>query len=358
MLSLGIIGLPNVGKSTLFNVLLKKQTAVIASYPFTTIEPNVGIVPVPDERLDRLYEILSKENPRFERKPTIIKFVDIAGLVKGAHKGQGLGNQFLSHVREVDALVHVLRDFEDENVAREGSVSPDGDKGIVNTELLLSDLAYLDRRIEVEQNNAKRGDKESYRKLRVYEKLSRVLNEGNLAVKTDLTEDEKVYAREANLLTFKPVIYIYNVSENEVMSGKKDHVGKDIVQISAKLENDLVMISEDERKEYFEELGIHASGLDRVIRRGYSVLGLISFFTFNDTEIRAWAVQKGTNAQSAAGKIHSDFEKGFISAEVVHFNDLIKIGDWKGAKNKGLMRIEGKKYVVEDGDVILFRFSA
>lgn len=352
-MQIGIIGLPNVGKSTLFNALLKKQVALAANYPFATIEPNVGIVDVPDQRFEKLVEMVHPE----KNVPAIVKFVDIAGLVKGASEGEGLGNQFLSHVREVDALVHVIRDFEDEDVARAGSVDPENDKEVIETELMLSDLQAIEKRIEKEQKFARSGDKDSRERLAVFDKLYKALSEGELASTVTLDENESKLAKEANLLTLKPMIYVFNVSEKAFTEGENDKMGNDNIRLSAKLEEQISQLTEEEQEEYLTELGIHASGLDRVIKRGYDILGLHTFFTQGPKEVHAWTIEKGAKAPQAAGKIHTDFERGFIAAEVISFKDFVECNGKQTAKEKGLLRTEGKNYVVQDGDIIEFRFS-
>jgi hypothetical protein len=359
-MKIGIVGLPNVGKSTLFNALLKKQVALVANYPFATVEPNVGMVDVPDDRLDMLVEMVQKEGgaPPGKVIPAVVKFVDIAGLVKGAAEGEGLGNQFLSHIREVDAIVHVLRDFEDENVARAGSVDPEHDREVVETELVLADIQMLDKRLEVERRNARVGDKESKKRLKVIEKLYGPMSGGQFATSVDLSKEEKILAKDLNLLTLKPIIYVHNILENKVGKGNTEFEGTNSIQLCAKLESELASLSDEEQKEYLGGYGLEISGLDKVIRLGYEVLGLQTFFTLRlPKEIRAWTVEVGTKAPQAAGVVHSDFEKGFISAEVILIEDLVAVGGWKKAKEKGKIRVEGKKYVVQDGDVILFRFS-
>ncbi len=358
-ISIGIVGLPNVGKSTLFNALLKRQAALAANYPFATIEPNIGVVDVPDDRMDKLADVVRTEYKKDPAKmvPAVIKFIDIAGLVKGASQGEGLGNKFLSHIREVDAIVHVVRAFEDDNVVRAGSTDPESDIAVINTELILADLQLLEKKIENEQKLARGGNKESFERLRVYEKLSVVLNSGNLASSVELSEEELLLIKDLNLLTLKPAMFVYNVSEASLMKPKDRESGKESIYLSARLEEELVNLSDEERAEYMQELGIHASGLDKVIKRGYELLNLQTFFTAGPKEVHAWTITKGTKAPQAAGKIHTDFERGFISAEVIGVNELVSAGGWKKAKELGLIRIEGKEYVMRDGDVVEFRFS-
>ncbi|MFA6981432.1 MAG: redox-regulated ATPase YchF [Patescibacteria group bacterium] len=358
-LSIGIIGLPNVGKSTLFNALLKKQAALAANYPFATIEPNVGVVDVPDERLQKLYEIVEKEykTPPKRIMPAVVNFVDIAGLVKGASEGEGLGNKFLSHIREVDAIIHVVRAFEDPNVARAGSTDPENDIKVINMELILADLQVLNKKIETEQRNSKSGDKLSFEKLAVCEKILVALDRGELASSVQLTEKEHIHAKDLNLLTSKPFIQVYNVSEEFVSKPENKEMGTDVVYLCAQLESELASLSDTDAQAYMEELGIHYSGLDKVIKRGYKLLNLQTFFTAGPKEVRAWTIRIGDKAPQAAGTIHTDFERGFICAEVVSYDDLVKAGSWRGAKELGLIRTEGKEYFMNDGDVVEFRFS-
>jgi len=349
-MQIGIVGLPNVGKSTLFNALLKKQQALAANYPFATVEPNVGVVDVPDQRLDKLTEMVNPE----KTVPAVVKFVDIAGLVKGAAEGEGLGNQFLAHVREADALVHVIRAFEDENITRAGSVDPESDRQVIETELLLADIQSLQNKLDKE---FKKPDKEAVEVARVCNKILPELSRGVLAADVALSEEEKNLAKKLNLLTSKPVIYIYNVSEDAFTSGNFGEVSNEVVHLCAKLEFELALLSPEEAEEYKQELGIHASGLDRVIKRGYETLGLQTYFTAGPKEVRAWTVEKGATAPEAAGKIHTDFQRGFIAAEVISYNDFVAHGGRLGTKEKGRLRAEGKSYVVQDGDVIEFRFN-
>jgi hypothetical protein len=358
-LSIGIIGLPNVGKSTLFNALLKKQAALAANYPFATIEPNVGVVDVPDDRLQKLAEIVEKEykTPPKRIVPAMVTFVDIAGLVKGASEGEGLGNKFLSHIREVDAIIHVVRDFDDPNVTRAGSVDPESDISVINTELILADIQSLNKRIENEQRNSKTGDKAVGDRLSAYEKIMIQLDKGELASSTELTEKEQVLIKDLNLLTLKPFIHIYNVSEDFVTKPENKETGTNAVYLCAQLESELASLSDTEAAEYMQELGIHSSGLDKVIKRGYILLNLQTFFTAGPKEVRAWTIGIGDRAPQAAGTIHTDFERGFICAEVVSYEDLVKADGWKNSKELGLIRTEGKEYIMRDGDVVEFRFS-
>lgn len=360
-LSIGIVGLPNVGKSTLFNALLKRQAALAANYPFATIEPNVGVVDVPDPRLDKLAEIVKEEYGRSagEREvpekivPAVVKFYDIAGLVKGAAQGEGLGNQFLTHIRETDAIVHVVRAFEDENVIRAGSTTPEEDISTINTELILADLQVLDKRYQKLEQDAKRAKTpENIKKLELYTQVKAQLDKGEMP--KDMSDEDREVLRDLNLLTLKPMIFVYNVAENDA---KLQDGGDDKIWLSAKVESELSSFSPDEQKAYLADLGIKESGLDRVIKKGFDILGLQTFLTAGPKEVRAWTVKKGSKAPQAAGVIHTDFERGFISAEVVSYENLVSVGGWKLAKDKGLIRIEGKNYIMQDGDVVEFRFS-
>lgn len=352
-LSIGIIGLPNVGKSTLFNALLKKQVALAANYPFATIEPNVGIVDVPDPRLDKLTELVKPE----KTIPAVVKFVDIAGLVKGASEGEGLGNKFLSHVREVDALVHVIRKFEDDEITRAGSVDPESDRLVIETELMLADLQTVEKMLEREQKFTRTGNKESIERVKLLDRIYQALNAGKVASTVTLSEDEEKIVKTFNLMTVKPMIQVYNVSEDAFIRGNFESTGNNIIHLCAKVEAEVSELSETEQLEYLRELGIHASGLDKVIKRGYDILGLHTYFTAGPKEVRAWTIKKGDKAPQAAGVIHTDFERGFISAEVIAYIDYVDCGSKVVAKEKGKLRIEGKNYVVNDGDVIEFRFS-
>lgn len=368
-LSIGIVGLPNVGKSTLFNALLKRQAALAANYPFATIKPNVGVVDVPDERLHILSKIIindfgagsaGREIPG-RVVPTVIKFYDIAGLVKGASGGEGLGNEFLGHIREVDAIVHVVRAFTDENVVRSGSVDVESDTTTINTELVLADLAVVEKKVKwIESELRGNKSKENMEKKRLYDLLLNCFNGGKMANELNLNIEEKSYLKDLNLLTLKPMIYVLNVDEDDVVSGytQKGIVGDhDNIRVCAKIECELAVLEESEKFEYMKELGIVESGLDKIIRRGYELLGLETFFTAGPKEIRAWTIEKGSVAPVAGGKIHTDFERGFISAEVVNVDKLGDLMSMKLAKEKGLIRLEGKNYVVRDGDVVEFHFS-
>lgn len=364
-MKLGIVGLPNVGKSTLFNSLTKAG-AESANYPFCTIDPNVGVVAVPDERLD----VLTKMHNSAKTVPAVIEFVDIAGLVKGASKGEGLGNQFLSNIREVDAIVHVVRCFEDSNIVHvDGSVDPLRDIETINLELIFSDIEIIERRISKTTRGAN-NDKKLAAELAFLKRLKEFLEEGKLAknFETD-DEDEMALMAEYNLLTAKPVIYAANVSEDDLADDAADNEmvnrvrefaeeeGSEVFVICAQIEQEIAELDDDERKEFLEDLGLKESGLEKLIKASYRILGLISYLTSGETETRAWTIKVGTKAPQAAGKIHSDFERGFIRAEVVAYDDLVAAGSMLAAKEKGQVRSEGKEYVVKDGDVILFRFN-
>ena len=364
-MKLGIVGLPNVGKSTLFNSLTKAG-AESANYPFCTIDPNVGVVPVPDKRLKLLGDLYHSKKVT----PAVIEFVDIAGLVKGASKGEGLGNQFLANIREVDAIVHVVRCFEDENVIHvEGSVDPLRDIETINLELIFSDLEILERRIAKTARSAM-NDKSLAKELDVLKELKVVLEDGKLAC-TYENDDEDIMAfvNSLNLLTCKPVIFAANVGEEDLADdgASNSHVaavrefaaenGSEVFIISAQIEQEIAELDDDEKQEYLEALGLSESGLDKLIAASYRLLGLISYLTSGEDETRAWTIKVGTKAPQAAGKIHSDFERGFIRAEVVNYQDLLDCGTYAKAKEKGLVGLEGKDYVVKDGDVILFRFN-
>ena len=364
-MKLGIVGLPNVGKSTLFNSLTKAG-AESANYPFCTIDPNVGVVTVPDERLKLLGDFYHSKKVT----PAVIEFVDIAGLVKGASKGEGLGNQFLANIREVDAIVHVVRCLEDPNVIHvDGSIDPIRDIETINLELVFSDLEILERRIAKVTKTA-RMDKEAAKELDFLQKIKAHLEDGKLAITMELeTEDEEAWMGTYNLLTWKPVIYAANVAEDELaddgasnphVKAVKDYAvqqNSEVFVICAGIEEEISELDDDERKMFLEDLGLTESGLEKLVRASYRLLGLMSFLTSGEDETRAWTIKIGTKAPQAAGKIHTDFERGFIKAEVVNYQDLLDCGSYAGAREKGLVRMEGKEYVVQDGDVILFRFN-
>ena len=363
-MKLGIVGLPNVGKSTLFNAI-SNAGAQAANYPFCTIEPNVGTVAVPDERLDWLAEYYSPK----KYTPATIEFVDIAGLVRGASKGEGLGNKFLENIRQCDAIIHVVRCFDSTEIIHvEGSVDPVRDIETVNYELLLSDIEILSRRIE-KTSKALKGDKKLASEYDFLERLNAFLNEGNNARAFEVTESERAIFDDIPLLSAKPVIYAANISEDDLMDGTEENEyvsqvrqyaekdGSRVVVICAKTEEEIAAFEPDEKKEFREELGIKHSGLEQLIQEGYSLLGLISFLTGGADEVRAWTIKDGTKAPQAAGKIHSDFERGFIRAEIVPFETLKELGSMQACREKGLIWSEGKDYVMKDGDVTLFRFN-
>lgn len=363
-MKLGIVGLPNVGKSTLFNSLTKAG-AESANYPFCTIDPNVGVVPVPDERLQKLAALYNSA----KITPAVIEFVDIAGLVKGASKGEGLGNKFLGDIREVDAIVHVVRCFEDDNIIHvDGRINPASDIETINLELIFSDMEMVARRID-RTKKALKGDKKLQVQVDFLERLQAHLEEGKSARGFDFTEDELSWIHDMPLLSAKPVIYAANMSEEDFRNGvdKNEHYQEvkaiaeaehaAVLPICAKIEEDIADMEADDKAMFLEDLGLEESGLNRIIREGYSLLGLISYLTAGKQEVHAWTITKGTKAPQAAGKIHTDFEKGFIRAEVVSYDDLMACGSMAAAKEKGLVRLEGKDYVMQDGDIVLFRFN-
>ena len=358
----GIVGLPNVGKSTIFNAITSAG-AESANYPFCTIEPNVGVVAVPDKRLDALAAIVKPQRVL----PTTMEFVDIAGLVKGASKGEGLGNQFLGHIRQVDAIANIVRCFEDDNVVHvDGSVDPLRDIDVIQTELNLADLESVEKRKTRIQKLAKSGDKASQAELVALESLEQCLNDGQPARVAPLTDEQKAMVRDMHLITIKPVLYVANVAEDD-LAGEHPHVqkvrdyavdqGAEVVIICGKIESEIAELDAAEKNDFLQEMGLDQSGLDQMIQAGYRLLGLITYFTAGVKEVRAWTVPLNASAPQAAGVIHTDFEKGFIRAEVIAYNDFIAAGGEAGAKEKGLLRVEGKEYRVHDGDVMHFRFN-
>ncbi len=365
-LSVGIVGLPNVGKSTLFNALLKRQAAFVANYPFATIEPNIGIVPVPDERLEKLAQTTKEEEKMVSKppiRPATVKFVDIAGLVKGAAQGAGLGNKFLSHIREVNIVAHVVRAFEDDNIVKEGAVDPKTDYETIQTELILADL----QTIQQAQSRIKRFQKQTEKD--AIDKLFRGLNEGNPAKEIVLTPEEKEFAKTFFLLSAKPEIIVLNVSENDYSEKKFGSIysrytsipgveKEDGVIVCAKIESELSELDVEEQKEYLDGLGLQASGLERLIQKSYKALGLISFLTCGEKEVRAWTIEKGMKAVEAAGVIHTDFTKKFIKAEVVSYEDFVRLGGWKKTREAGRARLEGRDYIMRDGDVVEFKIGS
>lgn len=365
MLKLGIVGLPNVGKSTLFNALTSAG-ADAQNYPFCTVEPNVGMVEVPDPRVGRIAEQVKPQRTL----PAVVQFVDIAGLVEGAAEGEGLGNQFLTNIRETDAIVHVVRCFDDPDVVHVmGSVDPLRDREVIELELALSDLALVEKRLDRVRRAARGGEKEALAEVSLLERLQAALSEGRMARTVEISDEEAKLLRSFNLLTAKPVLYLANVSEDDLPDGDNEYVRAlrraveesgevaDVIPVSSKIESELAELGDEEREEFLATLGLEEPGLHRLIRAGYQLLGLHTYFTAGEKEVRAWTIPVGAKAPEAAGVIHSDFERGFIRAETVSFADFERVGSVKAARDQGLMRSEGKEYVVQDGDIMLFRFN-
>lgn len=366
VLRLGIVGLPNVGKSTLFNALTSSKAAAAENYPFCTVDPNVGVVEVPDPRLEKLNEVVKPKR----KIPAVVEFVDIAGLVKGASQGEGLGNQFLSHIREVDAVVHVIRCFDDPDVVHVmGPVDPVRDHDVITSELALADLAIVERRLDKTRKSARAGDKEAQTELVLLERVMQELNGGRGAREAGEGDEAVKFLRQLGLLTAKPILYAANVNEDDLAAGggrwiaqlqaavQSHHEEAEIVPFSAKFEAELGELAGAERREYLASAGVAEPGLDRLIHASYHLLGLQTFFTVGDNEVRAWTMHRGDTAFAAAGEIHTDFQRGFIRAETVGFAEFVKAGSYKSAREQGLVRSEGRDYVVKDGDILLFRFN-
>ena len=362
-LSVGIVGLPNVGKSTLFNALLKKQQAYAANFPFATIDPNVGIVPVPDSRLESLAETIKFSlhlNELPPEVPATVEFLDIAGLIAGAHKGEGLGNKFLSHIREVDAICHVVRAFNEADIVKEGSVDPEVDLSVIETELMMADLETLERQREP-KGNASREEKLMWEAVVL---LTEAINKGVAARFVPLTNDQKKEAKSLSLLSMKPILVVLNISEDDLVRREADEKqfaqkaslsNDQVIAISAKMESQLAGLSDKEQKEYLQEIGVNSTGLERLVKKAFTILVLITFLTAGEKEVRAWTIKKGMTAQQAAGVIHTDFEKNFIKVEVVAFEDFVELSGWKNAREKGRVRQEGRDYIMQDGDVVEFK---
>ena len=362
-MKIGIVGLPNVGKSTMFNAITKAG-AECANYPFCTIEPNVGIVPVPDERLDELTKMYNPEKTTH----AVIEFVDLAGLVKGASKGEGLGNKFLSHIREVDAIVEVVRCFENSNIVHvDGNINPLRDIETINLELIFADLETVEKRLD-KANKMLKADKKYQIEINALLRLKEALDNGKSARTVEISDEEKEFLKDLFLLTSKPIIYIANVSEDQLADSENDENVKKVAELAkqektkciplcAKIEEELSTLEDDDKKEMLEALGLEESGLDRVVKESYDLLGLMSFLTAGEPEVRAWTIKKGTKAPEAAGKIHSDIQRGFIKAEIVSYEDLMREGSMVNAREKGLVRQEGKEYIMQDGDIVLFKFN-
>ena len=366
MLRLGIVGLPNVGKSTLFNALTSSKAAAAENYPFCTVEPNVGVVAVPDPRLEQLNDVVKPK----KKVPAVVEFVDIAGLVKGASQGEGLGNQFLSHIREVDAVVHVIRCFEDPDVVHVmGPVDPVRDHDVITSELALADLAVVERRLDKTRKSARSGDKEAQLELVQLERVVEELNAGRGAREAGESDEAVKFLRQLGLLTARPILYAANVNEDDLAAGggkwidrlraavQSHHEEAEIVPFSAKFESELAELSGEERREYLASAGVTEPGLERLIHAGFHLLGLQTFFTVGENEVRAWTMHRGDTAYDAAGEIHSDFQRGFIRAETVGLGEFVKAGSYKAAREQGLIRSEGRDYVVKDGEILLFRFN-